>query len=270
MGARGDVLLVAQFENPSARDQEPAGPLAFDWRIVKTNPPKSPGACTLTGSGTVAGLQLQGRELGKHVVTVQFTATDTRTGRIAARGDVDVEFIVYATIRLVVRIDQPRAGSRIPCLAAPLDVGHAGWEFAVSPEEAVPQLVSDAALRRYVNVPMGFYPDDPAKPAPDGGPIRRGSVSLPDTRHAGGFDVEADFSITPDRLLRGLEYSRTVHRDEAGSLQYHLLDFNCADMVMAVARASGVTLPDTPGFLPGGPASNCGDLGEDLRLMQRN
>ena len=124
-----------------------------------------------------------------------------------------------------------------------------------------PFMIQEPSLRRFVNIHMGFYPDgevgltSPSKP---------GKLVKPDVGHLFTYEVEHAWDVSFDQFTNGLLHAKNLNAHPG---TYDLRHQNCVDAVINAGMAVGVSVPDTEGDWLFGRGSNCGDLGEDLRIL---
>ena len=133
-------------------------------------------------------------------------------------------------------------------------------------------IVEDNSLKDFINEQVGFYPAEKL----DAGRIESlGVLRMPDTEHVP--DISYKWLISDSAINKGLSMAQKMMSLPP---KYNAETYNCVDAVVSVGEAAGVLVPHTKGkkylINPlgvlrelGNGISNAGDLGEDLRALER-
>ena len=81
------------------------------------------------------------------------------------------------------------------------------------------------------------------------------------------IDVKSSFQISNEQ---GENIKQFIDNTKKNTPGYNLSTYNCTNYVVNLCETGGITLPKTSGSWPGGSGLNPGDMGEDLRLYNKN
>lgn len=179
--------------------------------------------------------------------------------------------VVVVRTAFIVYVDQPgKGGDRQPYEVdrnGNYDVGHVWWEFRTSNIE----IAQEGVQKELVNQPTGYYSKQKIQyPRHLSAP---GIVVIPDEQHT--EEVSHEWEIGMKSFLKGLQY---VEKFKANPGTYAVTTFNCTDAAIKVGSSAGVSVPDNPSSIRYeilgisrtiDDVSNAGDLGEDLRLLNK-
>ena len=144
------------------------------------------------------------------------------------------------------------------------DVGHAFWELRTN----IPEIMFEEGLRRYLNVPMGFYPRNPSPRWGD----KMGHLELPDESHIP--DVVGTWNVDYQNFLSVIRFSNQFELSVIrGTVLYNLETRNCASATIEAAASCGIVLPRTirQFFIFSDRRGVCpGQLGEDIRAIMES
>jgi len=160
----------------------------------------------------------------------------------------------------VVYVDQPGSGGQRVAYNATLngiDAGHAFWMYTNS----YPFMIQEPQMRVFINVHMGYWPDGVVSLLSPSAP---GKLVKPDVTHLESYEVDHSWEVSFTQFTNGLRHAMNLKRSPG---TYDLRHQNCVDAVINAGKAVGVSVPDTEGDWLFWRGSNCGDLGEDLRIL---